>query len=176
MKKNSLFIISVLSVLCFTSCQDYSQPIRIDNKNFELTLPGFVKEEDLADDAIVEYANRFRNFYIVVFQLKDSITKDSLWLETTQRLTKSLAEHKIDSLQRGPDQIFTTIKGKFKDEILPLEIKDKKGSVIFDSDEYIIYNSFNEIPEDDLEYIWYLDCHNENITNIDFKITKSNLI
>lgn len=28
-------------------------------------------------------------------------------------------------------------QGKFKDEILPLEIKDKKGSVIFDTDEYI---------------------------------------
>ncbi len=28
-------------------------------------------------------------------------------------------------------------QGKFKNEILPLEIKDKKGSVIFDSDEYI---------------------------------------
>ena len=120
MKKNSLFIISVLSVLCFTSCQDYSQTVRIDKKEFELTLPGFVKEEDLADDAIVEYANRFRNFYIVVFQLKDSITKDSLWLETTQRLTKSLAEHKIDTLQRGPDQIITTIKGKFKDEKEPI--------------------------------------------------------
>jgi len=69
---------------------------------------------------VVEYANRFRNFYIVVFQLKDSITRDSLWVETTQRLTKSLAEHKIDTLQRGPDQIITTIKGKFKDEKEPI--------------------------------------------------------
>jgi acetyl-CoA C-acetyltransferase len=27
--------------------------------------------------------------------------------------------------------------GKFKDEILPLEIASKKGSIVFDSDEYI---------------------------------------
>ena len=37
-----------------------------------------------------------------------------------------------------------------------------------DSDNYIIYNSFDEIPVDDLEYIWYLFCSDENLTNIDF--------
>ena len=120
MMKNSLFLISILSILCITSCQDYSQPISIDNKDFELTLPGFVKEEDLAEDAVVEYANRFRNFYIVVFQFKDASNKDSLWIETTQRITKTLVEHKIDTMHRGSDQIITTIKGKFKDEKEPL--------------------------------------------------------
>ena len=120
MKKNSLFVISALSVLCLASCQDYSQSIRINNKNFEVTLPGFVKEEDLAEDAVLEYANRFRNFYIVVFQLKDSSTKDSLWMKATQRITKTLIEHKIDTIHRGSDQIITTIKGKFKDEKEPI--------------------------------------------------------
>jgi Leucine-rich repeat (LRR) protein len=44
-----------------------------------------------------------------------------------------------------------------------------------DSDEYIIYNNFDEIPKDDLEYIWYLSCNNENITDIDFIMNIPNL-
>jgi acetyl-CoA C-acetyltransferase len=38
------------------------------------------------------------------------------------------SQHKAEAAQKA---------GKFKDEILPLEIAGKKGSVIFDSDEYI---------------------------------------
>jgi Leucine-rich repeat (LRR) protein len=44
-----------------------------------------------------------------------------------------------------------------------------------DSYNYKNYNNFDEIPADDLEYIWYLDCHNENITNIDFITNIPNL-
>ena len=38
------------------------------------------------------------------------------------------SQHKAEAAQKA---------GKFKDEILPLEISSKKGSVVFDSDEYI---------------------------------------
>ncbi|MEY4208873.1 MAG: hypothetical protein RLZZ20_2025 [Pseudomonadota bacterium] len=38
------------------------------------------------------------------------------------------SQHKAEAAQKA---------GKFKDEILPLEIASKKGSVVFDSDEYI---------------------------------------
>ena len=38
------------------------------------------------------------------------------------------SQHKAEAAQKA---------GKFKDEILPLEITSKKGSVVFDSDEYI---------------------------------------
>jgi Leucine-rich repeat (LRR) protein len=44
-----------------------------------------------------------------------------------------------------------------------------------DSDEFIIYNNFGEIPEDDLEFIWYLSCRDENMTDIDFIMNIPNL-
>ena len=37
-----------------------------------------------------------------------------------------------------------------------------------DSDDYKFYDKFDSIPIDDLEYIWYLSCSNDNYTNIDF--------
>ena len=45
-----------------------------------------------------------------------------------------------------------------------------------DSDCYKSYNTFNDIPIDDLEYIWYLSCNNSNYTNIDFIINIPNLM
>ncbi len=44
-----------------------------------------------------------------------------------------------------------------------------------DSDNLIFYYSIDEIPANDLEYIWYLSCHNENINNIDFITNIPNL-
>jgi len=116
MKKYSQLSISIFYFFCISSCQDYSKSIVIQDKNFELTLPGFVKEEDLAEDAVLEYANRFRNFYIVVMELKDTTSKDSLWNQTTQRIAKGLIGTKVDTIHSAPNQIITTIVGKFKDE------------------------------------------------------------
>ncbi len=68
-----------------------------------------------------------------------------------------------------------TFNKKLKIYLINIKINILMLIKTIDSDEYIIYNSFNEIPEDDLEYIWYLDCHNENITNIDFIMNIPNL-
>lgn len=37
-----------------------------------------------------------------------------------------------------------------------------------DSDELKYYNSIADIPEDDYEYVWFLCCSHNNLTNIDF--------
>lgn len=44
-----------------------------------------------------------------------------------------------------------------------------------DSEDYKYYNKFEEIPIDDLEFIWYLDCKSENMTDISFIINIPNL-
>lgn len=113
------FILIVLSLFAIQACQDYSQPILIEKENFKLRLPGFVKEEELAEDAVLEYANRYRNFYIVVLKSVDSVSKDSLWRLNTTRISSALLKPKIDSTHQESD-IISTITGSFKDEKEPL--------------------------------------------------------
>ncbi len=107
-----------------SSCQNYDKPISIKNGNFEIVLPGFVQEEELAEDAALEYANRFRNFYVVAFILKDTVSQDSLWTQTTTRISSSLLNPTVDSAHH-PNHIITKITGKFKDEKEPLYYSQK---------------------------------------------------
>lgn len=107
-----------------SSCQNYDKPISIKNGNFEIVLPGFVQEEELAEDAALEYANRFRNFYVVAFILKDTLSQDSLWTQTTTRISSSLLNPKVDSMHQT-NHILTKITGNFKDEKEPLYYSQK---------------------------------------------------
>jgi hypothetical protein len=107
-----------------SSCQNYDKPISIKNEKFEVVLPGFVQKEELAEDAALEYANRFRNFYVVAFILKDNVSQDSLWAQTTTRITSALMNPTVDSIHQ-PNHIFTKITGKFKDEKEPLYYSQK---------------------------------------------------
>lgn len=117
--KNSLFSYLLVLILGIVSCQDYDRPIFIKNNHFQLTLPGFVKEEELAEDAILEYANRYRNFYVVAFILKDTVNADSLWYLTSNRISSILLNPKIDSSHES-GYILSNISGNFKDEKEPL--------------------------------------------------------
>ena len=113
--KNNVLLFLLIPILLLNSCQDYSKPIAIKNENFTIILPGFVKEDELAEDADIEYANRFRNFYIVAFVLKDTVGQDSLWKLTTQRISQGLLKPKVDSLHKE-NYIESKITGNFKDE------------------------------------------------------------
>jgi hypothetical protein len=113
--KNKGLLFLLIPMLFLNSCQDYSKPITINNENFSIVLPGFVKEDELAEDAELEYANRFRNFYVVAFILKDTVGQDSLWKMNTQRISKGLLNPKVDSTHRE-NFIESKITGNFKDE------------------------------------------------------------
>lgn len=122
--KNRIVFLYLIILLVISSCQNYDKPITIKNENFEIVLPGFVQEEELAEDAALEYANRFRNFYVVAFILKDTVSQDSLWTQTTTRISSSLLNPKVDSMHQT-NHILTKITGNFKDEKEPLFYNQK---------------------------------------------------
>jgi acetyl-CoA C-acetyltransferase len=82
-------------------------------------------------------------------KLVDSMVVDGLWDVYNQYLMGVTAENvakKYDISRDRQDEFALNSQlkaeaaqkaGKFKDEILPLEIAQKKGSIVFDSDEYI---------------------------------------
>jgi hypothetical protein len=119
MLKIKNWVFSFIFILNLNSCQDYSNPQPIVNEHFQIVLPGFIKEEELAEDAVLEYANRFRNFYVVAFVLNDTVSQDSLWSITTKRISSGLLDSKVDSSHKG-NYILSHIKGNFKNEKEPI--------------------------------------------------------
>jgi acetyl-CoA C-acetyltransferase len=83
------------------------------------------------------------------FKAVDSMIVDGLWDVYNQYHMGTTAEnvakkYEISRAEQDEFALQSQLKaeaaqkeGKFKDEILPLEIVQKKGSVVFDSDEYI---------------------------------------
>jgi acetyl-CoA C-acetyltransferase len=83
------------------------------------------------------------------FKMTDSMIVDGLWDAYNQYHMGTTAEnvakkYEISRAEQDEFALQSQLKaeaaqkaGKFKDEILPLEIVQKKGSIIFDSDEYI---------------------------------------
>lgn len=116
-KQNSIIVFFI--VLFLSSCNENTKPIEISKEGVSVVFPPFVKEDELAEDAIIEYANRYRNFYITVFKFNNSISKDSLWTQTTSRITNHLDSFTLDTFHYNHYQlpaIKTEIKGKFKTE------------------------------------------------------------
>jgi len=83
------------------------------------------------------------------FKAVDSMIVDGLWDAYNQYHMGTTAEnvakkYEISRAEQDEFALQSQLKaeaaqkaGKFKDEILPLEIVQKKGSIVFDSDEYI---------------------------------------
>ncbi len=118
--KLSNFLI-IIGVAIFTSgCRDQTRPIHIQKENVSLTLPGYLSEDELSEDAIVEYANRFRNFYLVVVPLSNEISEDSAWRQSSSRITNSLMDFKIDTTRDQEYNKLSKITGHFKDEKDPI--------------------------------------------------------
>lgn len=116
--KFSLFL-GLFSLL--TACSENKTPQVIDKNGITVTLPGFVKEDELADDAFLEYANRYRNFYITAFEKNTNNQPfDSIYIQNNRRITQTLAKYKIDTTRNEANELITKIKGNFKDEKEPI--------------------------------------------------------
>jgi preprotein translocase subunit SecD len=120
MKKYSFIVIIITILWQLTACnQDYDKPIAIDEPHFKMTLPGFLKADELAEDAKVEYANRYRNFYVVVFEHNKKNTMDSLIALTDKRIEMQMdSMYKQVSLEKnnGKTVYFSQIDGKYPKE------------------------------------------------------------
>lgn len=116
MKGINLLILLGLTIF-LSSCNDDKTPKVITKNGITVTLPGFVKEDELAEDACIEYANRYRNFYITAFEKKDDNQRfDTIWNQNNRRLTASLEKSKIDTSRNESNELITKIVGKFKNE------------------------------------------------------------
>lgn len=120
MKKQAFFLLITGFLWIFTSCNsDYEKPVILNQKNFKITLPGFLKSDELAEDAKVEYANRYRNFYVVVFEHNKKEALDTLIAKTDKRIEMQMdsmyKQIQIDSF--GGKKIYLAqIDGKYPNE------------------------------------------------------------
>lgn len=120
MKKYSFFVFIITILWQLTACnQDYDKPIAIDEPNFKITLPGFLKADELAEDAKVEYANRYRNFYVVVFEHSKKEALDTLIAKTDKRIEMQMdsmyKQVQIENLE-GKKIYLAQIDGKYPNE------------------------------------------------------------
>lgn len=114
-------ILIIIGVTIFTiGCRDQTKPIYVQKENMSITLPGYLSDDELSEDAIVEYANRFRNFYLVVVPLSNEISEDSAWRQSSSRITNSLMDFKIDTTRDREYNKLSKITGHFKDEKDPI--------------------------------------------------------
>jgi len=61
-------LLAPLAFLLFISCDEGTQTINIDGR-YRIDLPSFLTEDkELHDDATLEYANTFREFYIIILE------------------------------------------------------------------------------------------------------------
>jgi hypothetical protein len=88
----------IISILFITSCKDYKTPKFIEKEGLSITLPGFVEEEELAADGFMEFANRYRNFYLVILKHKKTNNINQIDSIGTQRILAQLDSVKVDSI------------------------------------------------------------------------------
>lgn len=88
----------IISIVFFTSCKDYKTPKVIEKEGLSITLPGFVEEEELAADGFMEFANRYRNFYLVILKHKKTNNINQIDSIGTQRILAQLDSVKVDSI------------------------------------------------------------------------------
>jgi hypothetical protein len=123
-------------VFMLYACSDDKTPKLIEKNGISITLPGFVKEDELAEDAFIEYANRFRNFYIIAFEKKiENQSLDSIYTQNNRRITGSLEKFKLDTTRNEANELITKIVGNYKDEKEPIYYSMK---YIFAGDKYYL--------------------------------------
>lgn len=125
-----------LLICSLIACKDQKKPIQIDQDGFVLTLPGYLDQDELAEDGIVEYANRFRNFYVAGFRLDSKLTMDSIWTSANKRITSSLKDFKVDTSYDYSKMRIVRIQGHFEGEPEPITYTQKIIST--DSQRYLL--------------------------------------
>lgn len=121
-RKNMLKKISgvlLLFAITIVACSYSDQPTSISKDGFQIIIPPYLEEDELTDDGLVEYANRYRNFYLVVVESTDSDMNTTI-NSTVTRLTKELKEVKIDTLKNESQTSQFKIKAYFDKEKLPI--------------------------------------------------------
>jgi hypothetical protein len=103
-------------IITMVSCRDESKPFEVSKHGVAMTLPGYFKEDELAGDAILEYANRYRNFYIAGFELPCNIPLDSSQNVSSKRIYQSLNDYTVDYSIDADSNYRTKIVGHFKEE------------------------------------------------------------
>jgi hypothetical protein len=89
------------------------------NNEFQLSLPGWIKKEKLAEEAVLSYANRYLNFYLVLLTHDKNILEDTIHLRAYNRIHQVL-----DSAKTSKDTAFInnmptthfSLNGKMGDE------------------------------------------------------------
>lgn len=86
MTRFSFLLVAMLLVASGCKYSKEYQTITITGK-FSLSVPPWVeKEEDLKPGADLQYANRYRNFYVIGERLPSAVPADSLGTEVTKYL------------------------------------------------------------------------------------------
>ena len=119
MKKN-LFLITLFSCCIFLACNYSDTYVDINSNNlFQISIPGWVKKETLAEDALISYANRYRNFYLIVLADDKKLAFDSAKNNAFKRIYSRLdsASFTTEQIQIGalPTTHFS-IEGKMGKE------------------------------------------------------------
>lgn len=111
------WMVCILFVIHVFSCKDGTEPILINHADISLRLPGYVDPDELSDDAIFEYANRYRNFYIAGLELPVNIPLDSAQYHSARRVFQSLKDYTYDhEIIDSTGTAASTVKGHFEGE------------------------------------------------------------
>jgi hypothetical protein len=109
-------ILAILTLCYLCACKDNSKPFEVSKNGVAISFPGYISEEELADDAFIEYANRYRNFYIAGFEIPSSVSLDSARETSARRIYSSLEKYEITRSKDRDSNLRTMIKGQFKEE------------------------------------------------------------
>lgn len=99
------FLFSVVLISCRYN-QDYHTVNH--NNEFQISLPGWIKKEKLAEEAVLSYANRYRNFYFVLLTHSKNMVEDTFYNHAYTRI-----HHVLDSAQTSEEKLTVgTLGGK----------------------------------------------------------------
>jgi hypothetical protein len=123
-------------IVLLSACKPDNEFSTVSEKNHFASVPGYLSETKLAEDGILMYANRFRNFYICSSTLPSDPSIYTTWDSSTKRITNALQTYTMDSMSTKYG-IQTTIKGNFKDSEdtiyytqPPIDCLDKRKTTI----------------------------------------------
>lgn len=127
MNKGLVVLVALLALLSSCKYKD-TWETKTFNKEFSMEVPSFMKEEQLKEGAPFQYANRFRNLYVVVFsEKKDSVAGDfaqycganALRLKKAlgNPLTSDSSDVTIGGYKGVKQEIFGIMGGEVKEKI-----------------------------------------------------------
>ena len=106
--------------IVFFSCNYNADYKTINHENkIQLSIPGWVSKEKLADDAMLSFANRYRNFYAIVIEGEKTISLDSAGNKAFHRIYPSLDSAKFSTDKKevnGMSAVQYELEGKMGTE------------------------------------------------------------